>query len=139
MKLRAIELNESIADIPEVAIKVAKNLENLEYDKQLMLAKAERENYDRLKFKIEMPQSAHRGDNIQLKLFAPTIAEVESVTVLFGVSQSLDLRKEPGGVFSATYRVPELLDYGKYVVSFYIRFPEGNKTVRQKTLEIKSY
>jgi hypothetical protein len=59
--------------------------------------------------------------------------------MLSGVSQYVDLRKEGTGVFSAVYRIPELFDYGKYVVSFYIRFPDGNKTIRQKTLEIKSY
>lgn len=138
-KIAAIELEAAVADSAEVAPVGGNKLENLEYDKQLIVAKAERDNYDKQKFRIDLPQSAHRGDQLNIKLYAPTIVDVESVTMLIGVSQYVDLRKEGAGVFSAVYRIPELFDYGKYVVSFYIRFPDGNKTIRQKTLEIKSY
>lgn len=138
-KIAEIELEASVADSAEVAPVGGNKLENLEYDKQLLVAKAQRDNYDQQKFKIELPQRVHRGDQLQIKVYAPTIVDVESVTMLIGVSQYVDLRKEGAGVFSAVYRIPELFDYGKYVVSFYIRFPDGNKTIRQKTLEIKSY
>lgn len=134
-----INIDNAILENTEEVIKQAKNLDNLEYDKQLIVAKAGRENYDQLKFKVDMPAALHRGEELNLKFYAPTIADVESVTALIGTSQYLDLRKEPEGVFSGYLKIPEFLDYGKYVVSFYIRFPDGNKTIRQKTLEIKSY
>jgi len=132
---------EAAAAVQEAApgLLPAAELQNLEYDKQLQVAKAERENYDKLKFKIEMPSLARRGDTLDIKLYAPTIADVESVTMLIGVSQTLELRKMAGGVFSSTMRIPELMDYGKYVVSFYIRFVDGNKIIRQRTLDIKTY
>ncbi len=114
-------------------------LEDLDYDTRLKVAQQDRDNYDKLNFKIELPAKIHRAENLTLRLYAPTITEVDSVTVLIGISNYVDLQKGLNGVFTGYFRIPELFELGTYVISFYIRFPDGRRTVRQKTIEIISY
>jgi len=115
------------------------NNQNLTYDNKLVVAQLDKPDLEKLDFKIDLPQKAERGQNIKLIVNAPTVADIKSITALIGISNYVDLSKGRDGVFTGYFRVPDVFDLGTYVVSFYIRFSDDSRVVRQKTLRIVGF